>query len=133
MKIYRFVWPVVLLPIFSCAETQNYDSGDVRNVSAPQFKVLIEQGAGQLVDIRTPGEFQQGHIHGAVLIDFYSSSFREDLDRLDKNTPIYIYCRSGNRTSQSLRILEGLGFREIVNLQHGLIDWQRNGFSLTTG
>lgn len=106
---------------------------DIKNVTAIEFNKLITEGNGQLVDIRTPNEFKAGHIEGAVIVDFYSSDYRANLDKLDKSKPIYIYCRSGSRSGKSIGLLKQLGFKEIVNLQRGIIDWQRNGYSLIPG
>ena len=64
------------------------------------------------------------------MIDYYGSSYSKELDKLDKSKAIYIYCRSGNRTSQSVALLKSLGFKEIINLKHRLIDWQRSGYGL---
>lgn len=102
----------------------------IKNVSATEFKKIIESGKGNLVDIRTPGEYNMGHIKGAVMIDFHASTFKSEFNTLDKNNPVYIYCRSGNRSSHAVGILKDLGFKDIVNLQYGIIDWQRNGYLL---
>lgn len=132
MKIYTFIAAVSLFITTACAQSQNPQADNVKHVSAKEFSEIIVKGGGQLIDIRTPGEYNQGHIDGAVMIDFYAPTYRQNLDKLDKNIPIYIYCRSGNRTGQSVRVLHELGFKEIVNLQRGLIDWQRNGLNLAT-
>ncbi|MBN1117481.1 MAG: rhodanese-like domain-containing protein [Bacteroidales bacterium] len=57
---------------------------------------------------------------------FFAGYFFE----LNKEMPIYIYCRSGSRTSKTVALLQQLGIKEIVKLQYGLIDWQRSGYSL---
>ena len=109
----------------------NAQTAVVKNVIASEFKKIVEKGNGTLVDVRTPAEFNMGHIKGAVLINFYDTNFKSDFNALNKNKPVYIYCRSGNRSSKAVGILKDIGFKEIVNLQYGIIDWQRNGFSLT--
>jgi rhodanese-related sulfurtransferase len=72
-------------------------------------------------DIRTPGEFNQRHIKGAVNIDFYSPDFVNELNKLDKNEPIMMHCRSGNRSAQSLAIFQKLGFKKIYHLNYGIV------------
>ena len=130
MKIYAFILWTSLIVTTACSQQKDDTDVIVKQVSAQEFKDIIEDGEGQLIDIRTPGEYHMGHIQGATMIDFYDPSFSSELDRLDKSRPIYIYCRSGNRTSQSVALLKSLGFKEIVNLKHGLIDWQRSGYGL---
>lgn len=130
MKIYA-VAAILLLGISgACAQKEINETSSVSHVTAAEFKNLVELGEGQLIDIRTPGEYLAGHIEGATMIDFYAQGFSSKLDKLDKNIPIYIYCRSGNRTSQTVGLLEQLGFKEIVNLKYGLVEWNQKGYGL---
>jgi rhodanese-related sulfurtransferase len=78
-----------------------------------------ESGA-KLIDIRTQAEYDAGHYEGASMIDFYKSDFKSNLAKLDKATPYYIYCRSGNRSGQALQIMRGLGFKEVYDLAGGM-------------
>ena len=76
-----------------------------------------------LLDIRTLGEFQQGHIEGASQLDFYSKDFKSELSKLEKEIPYLIYCRSGNRSGQALRMFNDLGFTNVQDLQGGIKSW----------
>ncbi|WP_261858106.1 rhodanese-like domain-containing protein [Photobacterium sanguinicancri] len=73
---------------------------------------LIEQGAF-LVDVRTPGEFSQGHLTGSTNypLDTIDTAFAD----VDKSTPIVVYCRSGNRSGQAMNYLKKAGFTQIYN------------------
>ena len=133
MKIYNLILVAGLFIFSACAQSQQTEQSNVKNLSAVEFKAAIKSGEVQLVDIRTPNEYNMGHINGAIMVDFYSSDFKANLNKLDKNVPIYIYCRSGSRTSKTIGLLQSLGFKEIVNLHSGLIDWQRSGYSLSQG
>lgn len=73
-----------------------------------------------ILDIRTLQEFNSGNIDNSINIDFYSPNFKEELSKLDKNKTYLIYCRSGNRGNQALKIFEELGFREVYNLEGGI-------------
>lgn len=78
----------------------------------------------QLVDIRTPQEYATGHIKNAINIDFYKPSFLNKMEAtLDKNKPVYLYCRSGNRTGTASRILSEAGFKKIYDLKGGINNW----------
>ncbi len=78
-----------------------------------------------LLDIRTADEFSQGHIVNAVNQDFYQTSdFNAKLDSLDKNSPYFIYCRSGNRSGQALELMRQKGFTNVTNLAGGIVAWE---------
>jgi phage shock protein E len=81
----------------------------------------------QLVDVRTPEEFQAGHIIDAVMIDFKSADFREQVKFLKKRKPVAVYCKSGNRSGQAFAILQEMGFRKIYDLEGGITAWQLAG------
>ena len=84
------------------------------NQNDPDFVIL---------DVRTTEEFSDGYIENAVNIDFYTDTFRDDLDNLDKNKTYLIYCRSGGRSGKTLDIMEELEFREVHNVSGGIIAW----------
>lgn len=77
----------------------------------------------QLVDVRTPEEFQAGHITDAVMIDFKSADFREQVKALKKRKPVAVYCKSGNRSGQAFAILQEMGFKKIYDLEGGITAW----------
>lgn len=83
-----------------------------------------------IVDIRTPEEFDDGHIQDAVLIDFRADSFETEMDKLDKDRAYLIYCRTGNRTSQSFEILTKLRFTKVYHLADGITGWLADGFTV---
>lgn len=108
-------------------------STKVNNLRANDFEQLLKNTENpQLIDIRTPREYQMGHIAGAININYYDPSFKENIMKagLNKNKPVFIYCRSGNRSSRSLAIFKSLGFKKINHLVYGINDWYRNGFPL---
>jgi rhodanese-related sulfurtransferase len=84
----------------------------------------------QLIDIRTYPEFIQGHIEGASQLDFYASDFFSRLEELDKQRIYLIYCRSGNRTNQTLKIMQQLGFENVSDLKDGINSWKEAGFGV---
>lgn len=79
-----------------------------------------------IIDIRTPEEFKQGHIENAVNINFFDSDFLERMNQYDKEKPLFIYCRSGNRTSSASKKLARSGFQEVYDLQGGILNWMRS-------
>lgn len=85
-------------------------SGDV---SVPEAKRLVAQGAS-LVDVRTVGEYASGHIDGAINIPLHELEAR--MSELNKDAPIVLYCRSGNRSSTAKSTLESAGYTSVHNL-----------------
>ena len=84
----------------------------------------IMTGDVQLVDVRTPREYNKGHIRNAVNIDYYNTpDFLESVKKLDPNKPLYIYCRSGVRSLNAAKRLVHMGFSQIFDLKGGYMRW----------
>ena len=80
-----------------------------------------------LVDVRTPGEFNAGHLDKAMNIDWLGESFSAEFEKIEKNKTIYLYCRSGKRSADATKFLDSLGYKNVVNLEGGYIAWtERN-------
>ena len=79
----------------------------------------------QLLDVRTPQEYQQGYIEGAVLINFFDSDFVTKVStRFNKNKPLYIYCAVGGRSNKAAKKLISVGFEPIYDLKGGFNKWK---------
>ncbi len=105
------------------ANAQQNDSIKILTVS--EFKKAISAKEVQLVDVRTAKEFNEGAIDNALNIDFFQQeTFDNTFSNLDKEQPIYIYCRSGNRSQQAAAKLKAMGFSEIYDLQGGFLNWK---------
>ncbi len=93
-------------------------------VSVEEFKTLVLDKDVQLVDVRTQDEFNDGHIGHAMNIDYFEEDiFTQKFDQFDKGKPIYIYCKSGRRSQKAAKILQELGFNEIIDLKGGYDAW----------
>ncbi len=78
----------------------------------------------QLVDVRTSSEFNSGHIKNAINIDFFNASnFQKSFEKLNKDKPVYVYCRSGARSFKAAKKLVDMGFTQIYDLQGGYMRW----------
>ncbi len=105
------------------AQSEGVVNADV-NVAA--FAALIDTSeTGLLLDVRTDREFAMGHIRGAAQIDFYRDDFQEELAKLDPNVPVYVYCRSGNRSGQAAKMMKSMRFKTVYNLEGGFGAWAR--------
>ncbi len=81
-----------------------------------------------IIDVRTQEEFVGEHIENATNIDFYSETFRDTLNTLDKNKTYLIYCRSGGRSGSALDIMAELNFKKVYNILGGINQWKTGGF-----
>jgi rhodanese-related sulfurtransferase len=96
-------------------------------VAPASFAAFIENQAPVVIDVRTPQEYADAHLAGAINIDYYADDFRTQLATLDRTKPYAIYCRSGNRTAKTLRIMRELGFTYVYDLRGGILAWEAAG------
>ncbi len=113
------------------AHTTNETKSMIASVGALDFANETKNNR-TIIDVRTPEEYAEGHIAGAQNIDFYAGDFSDKISQLNKNTPYAIYCRSGNRSGQTLMFMESLGFTNVVDLQGGIGAWVSAGNTLCT-
>ena len=98
------------------------------DVNVFDFELIMDTTSnGLLLDIRTDNEFAQGHLLGAQQIDFYKNDFSKALEKLDKDQPVFIYCRSGNRSGKAAQQMKAMGFSEVYNLEGGISAWSKRG------
>lgn len=74
-----------------------------------------------VIDVRTPEEYAEGHIEGAQLVDFYSDTFAEQIASLDPDDEYLVYCRSGNRSGQTIELMRQNGIEQVWDLQGGVV------------
>ena len=103
----------------------------VHHVNAVEAHYLLSSSNTiQVLDVRTAKEFQQGHIEGAINIDYYADDFAEQLTALDPNIEYLVHCRSGVRSGKSLTILKSIGVKKLIHLDGGIKAWLSRGFAL---
>ncbi|MCO6499413.1 MAG: rhodanese-like domain-containing protein [Vicingus serpentipes] len=95
----------------------------IENVDVEKFAALIEKGEGQVLDVRTPEEWSSGIIKGAIKINFYDQDFKSQISKLDKQKPVYVYCKAGGRSSEAAKQLQAEGFLQVYNLLGGITAW----------
>ncbi len=103
----------------------------IEDITPGEAYDMIQNNKGNqdfvILDIRTPEEYIGGYIEDAINLDFYSETFRDELNKLDKDKKYLVYCRSGRRSGISLGAMEELGFREAYNMAGGIIQWEAEG------
>ena len=90
-----------------------------RNKDNPSFVIL---------DVRTPEEFESGHIEGAINIDYYHPGFQVELGKLDKTKTYLVYCRTGNRSEKAFVVMKELKMKEVYVLDGGITAWRAANF-----
>jgi rhodanese-related sulfurtransferase len=81
-----------------------------------------------LLDVRTPKEFNEERIAGAVIVDYNSPSFRDKIAKLDRSKSYLVYCRTGNRTNGAVKVMRELGFPNVFVFPGGITKWKEAGF-----
>lgn len=98
-------------------------NNNIKNVNVEEFEKKLATDSFQLIDVRTPAEFAESHLHGATNINVQDTAFVAlAMAQLNKERPIAVYCRSGKRSAMACSILSKEGFKTI-NLQGGIIAW----------
>lgn len=123
-NISKFVSFVLLTSFISCSTTAQQKT----DLSVAEFEKGISKTNIQLVDVRTSDEYKTGYIKNAVLADWNNDEqFKEKAAGLDKTKPVYVYCRSGGRSSKAAQWLTENGFKEVYNLEGGILSWEKTG------
>ena len=131
MKLYSKLF--ILLICFSIFSCKGQTSKNVINLDPKPFseKITATPNA-QVIDVRTPREFAGGHLDNALNIDWLNDTFEANAQKLDKTKPVFVYCKTSNRSPQAAAKLEELGFKTIYNMQGGLLKWDAEGLSKPT-
>jgi len=109
----------------SLFRTQKHQSDKFELLGVKEYKDAVINKDVQLVDVRTAREYRSGHLGNAINIDFYKSKhFIESFERLNKDKPVYIYCRSGARSAKAAHQLISMGFKKIYDLEGGILNWR---------
>jgi rhodanese-related sulfurtransferase len=108
------------------------DEPAIRLVSPQEGAGIIEAESPVVLDVRTPKEFDEGHVADAALIDFYEADFADRIAELDPDASYVVYCRSGNRSGQAVALMQELGFVDVADVDGGVVAWSEAGFDLVT-
>jgi rhodanese-related sulfurtransferase len=117
---------ILFAVVVSFANCQGQDG--VQKLSVADYEKKLNETSNEIiVDVRTPEEYQSGHLVNATLINYYDSDFKEQISKLDKSKPVYVYCKAGVRSAKAANILRESGFKEVYDLQGGFDAWSGAG------
>ncbi|MGG5637867.1 rhodanese-like domain-containing protein [Myroides sp. C20-1] len=112
-----------LLVMFSFFKVNAQEVKAKEVVSPTVFEKQITAKKIQLIDVRTPKEYQEGTIFNAVNIDYLGDDFETTIKKLDKTQPVYIFCQSGKRSAGAAAKMQKEGF-EVIELAGGYKAWK---------
>lgn len=126
MKQFLFIFLIAISLLTSCAQPQQ----EVQTVSPQEVYDAVynkDDTSLQLVDVRTAEEYGVSHLKDAQNICVTEDDFQEKVKTLDKDKPVYVYCKSGGRSARAAKILADLGFTQIYDLDGGITAWEEDG------
>ena len=131
MKSRNSKFSIALHLLLACAIVGCNESNAPFKLAPQEFETkLTVLNNEQLVDVRTPQEYNSGHLTGAININFQDEDFKDQISKLDKTIPTLVYCAAGvegGRSNTTSKMLEELGFDEIYELEGGITNWTNAG------
>lgn len=119
---------ILLLAITSgCVVSEKpSEKAQYTDISVQQAKGMIDRGEVFILDVRTPEEYDAGHINSSKLIPLQVLDKR--LDEIPRDRKLLVYCRTGHRSAQASEILVNNGFTQVYNMKGGIIEWTGAGY-----
>lgn len=121
----------LLLLLIGCISCESNSAQTSNNLDVKNYLEQITSKKDiQIIDVRTPEEFESGHLENAVNIDFKANDFEQKINKIDKSKPTYIYCLSGGRSSSAQTLMTKNGFQNVINMKGGILEWKANHYPL---
>lgn len=115
----------LLIGFSSYAQTVEKDS--IAVISIEEFEKMASKKKNKVVDVRTPEEVAEGHLAGAMNVNFLGEGFSQEIEALNKNKTYLLYCRSGSRTRKAADQMQKAGFKHVYMLEGGITAWNEAG------
>jgi thioredoxin 1 len=126
---YNLLNLILVLALFSgVASCQSNPTSTGGSLSPIEFEKQMKNFSDkQIVDVRTPEEFNSGYIEGALLINFYDNDYAQKVNLLDKSKPVFVYCKAGGRSAEAAKQMRNAGFTTVFELNGGMMSWENAG------
>jgi rhodanese-related sulfurtransferase len=108
--------------VSSCKPSPSDDS----SLLTPE-ELVSKQAELTIIDVRTPAEFEGGHLENAININLYGPDFKAKLETLDKSKAVSVYCKVGGRSAKAAEVMREMGFEEVYDLEGGIRNWKKQG------
>jgi rhodanese-related sulfurtransferase len=130
---YALLVVAALLLVAACGGAATATHTEAVETVAPGVVAdLLDVGDHEVLDIRTPEEFGESHLAGAVNIDFFETTFAADIEALDRDASYVLYCKSGGRSGAAMELIRELGFTDVHEIDGGIMAWTEAGLSVTS-
>ncbi len=139
-----FIFGIIFFGFVAISVWGNYGTNSLADAESQKFEHIAPKDAYTFIqdhqndenfvilDVRTPQEIAKGYIEGAITHDFFSETFPDELNKLDKQKTYLIYCRSGRRSSKALQLMQQLNFRTVYNMTSGILGWHAESLPIVT-
>ena len=128
MRSFKFGCALLgMLTFFNCKKNQ---TEVIQLITAAEMEEISKIEGIQLVDVRTPREYKEGHLPNALNIDFLDTNFEANIQQLDKTRPVIIYCQRGGRSAKCASRLIANGFVKVYDLDNGFSKWESSGLEV---
>ncbi len=115
----------MMIALTSCFSNAAQKTNVAKTIPVAEYQQLLNDRSDvQLIDVRTPSEFAEEHLPNAINIDYNAADFKTRINALDKSKPTMIYCLSGGRSAGALTHMAESGFKEVYNMQGGILQWR---------
>ena len=115
---------VLSLVSISCGSKSTTEEKEFVVLEAKKFDQRIANEENpQVIDVRTPAEFSEGTMIYAVNYNWLDSTLHKNINALDPNKTVYVFCQSGGRSARAARYLKQEGFKSVVDLKGGMTAW----------
>ena len=126
MKKVNKILPVLILLV---SMTAFLEAQTKKEVNSKVVSVILQKDPGLVVlDVRTADEFKEGHIKGAINIDIRREDAFVSIDKLNRNVPYIVYCRTNHRSGMAVEHMMKSGFRKVYQMMDGFPGWVENNF-----
>jgi thioredoxin 1 len=127
MKLNALFSVCIALFFASCQGVAQKEGTINKTISPTDFEQKLKLADAQLIDVRSPEEYADGGIAGSLNINYNSADFEDRISKLDKTKPVLVYCLSGGRSGNAANKMNEMGFKEVYNMQGGLVQWRSEG------
>jgi rhodanese-related sulfurtransferase len=128
MKLFSLLLAVILLPAIHVFAQVPVAGAKPKDVTVAEAEKLIKDDPKVVVlDVRTPGEFERGHIAGAKNIDYNANDFEKQIAALDKSKTYVVHCAAGGRSSQACKTIEKVKLPNVYHMKEGFGTWEKAG------
>jgi rhodanese-related sulfurtransferase len=136
--VLKFMLIMGLITMAGCGNAalnntaSSQEEGTYINIRAIQANNMLESSGFKrdilILDIRTAEEYSKSHIRGAVNIDYGINNFSDSIALFDRSKNYLLYCRTGRDSKSAFNLMRDLGFKELYNLEGGILEWVNEGF-----